>query len=486
MAPAATIAIAPPTGLSAIAPTVPGGKDGAIVGVSTQMEYAPVVEGDTVWLSCAEPVQAGLQAGAYQVRYRQQYTLPPSQSVTVRVPLRVNCVTLQPGGDETEMNFAWYAGVNDPLRCEVQLLPCPEGSEAQFTAAGVRSFTGEAAQGKGGVHSHVSATGLAASTRYAYRLGNGEDFSEPYYFSTRESSQFSAIVVGDPQIGGLGRSAVTTVNWARTLDHALAAFPKVSFILSVGDQVERSGDEDLYTAFFSPPQMAAVPFVPTVGNHDEGYLFSQHFDPPNNSQKYGKSWACGDYWFTYGNTLFMVLNSINRYEDQHDRFMGEAIQQAGPGIQWKIVVFHHSIYSSASHSGGKDILARRADMVPIFDRYGIDLILMGHDHCYTRTYQMEDDRAVSGAERAMLNPAGTMYITLDSAAGSKMYDFRSGDKKYRAVRWQGYVPTYSVLWVGPRSLSITTYETDSHAVVDAYTIMKTPAASPEGDAAGGT
>lgn len=470
----ATFAV--PGGLSATAPTVPGGKDGAILGVNTRMEYAPVTQGEPVWLPCAEPVQSGLRAGAYLVRYSQFVSLPPSQSVTVRVPLRVASVTLQPGSNETEMNFAWYAGVQDPLRCEVQLLPCPEGSEAQFTADGVRSFAGEAAQGKGGVYSHVRVTGLAASTRYAYRLGNGQDFSEPYYFYTRDAARFSAIVVGDPQIGGLGRSAITAQNWARTLSRALDAFPKVSFILSVGDQVERSGDEDLYTAFFSPPQMACVPLAPTVGNHDEGYLFSQHFYPPNNSQKYGKSWASGDYWFTYGNTLFLVLNSVNRYKDQHDSFMGEAIQQAGPGIQWKIVLFHHSIYSSASHSGGKDILARRADMVPIFDRYGIDLVLMGHDHCYTRTYQMKGDRAISGAERAMLNPEGTMYITLNSAAGSKMYEFRSGDKKYRAVRWQGFVPSYSVLWVGPGSLSITTYETDSHAVVDSYTIVKTPAA----------
>lgn len=467
-----------PKGITAVAPTAPGGSDGALLGVSVLMEYMPVGVAGAAWTICTGEAQRGLPAGAYLVRYRRYHAQAPSPYIAVSVPLCVACVTLQPGSNETEMNFAWYAGVHDPLACEVQLLPCPEGTQPRFAGSGARVFTGEAGQGKKAVYNRATVTGLQANTRYAYRLGDGIHFSESNYFVTRDATKFSAIVVGDPQIGGLGRSALTAENWRHTVDRALAAFPKVSFILSVGDHVERSSDEDLYSAFFSAPQLAGLPLAPAVGNHDEGYLFSQHFNPPNNSQKYGKSWASGDYWFTYGNTLFMVLNSINRYEEQHDRFMGEAIQQAGPGIVWKIVMFHHSIYSSGSHSGGKDILARRADMVPIFDRYGIDMVLMGHDHCYTRTYQMDDDRAVSGAERAVLNPKGTVYITLNSAAGSKMYELRPGDKAYRAVHWQGYVPSYSVLWVGPRSLSITTYETESHAVVDAYTIMKTPQAAP--------
>ena len=89
----------------------------------------------------------------------------------------------------------------------------------------------------------------------------------------------------------------------------------------------------------------------------------------------------------YDNTLFMVINSNNRSTAEHKEFMESAIAQ-NPDVRWKTVVFHHSVYSTASHVNDGDIIERREELPPVMSELGIDVVLMGHDHVYTRTYMM--------------------------------------------------------------------------------------------------
>ena len=69
-------------------------------------------------------------------------------------------------------------------------------------------------------------------------------------------------------------------------------------------------------------------------------------------------------------------------------------------------MFHHSIYSSADHSDDLDILERRTALTPIFDNYDIDVVLMGHDHCYTRSFIMKNGAATTDAAQgsSVTNP----------------------------------------------------------------------------------
>ncbi len=56
---------------------------------------------------------------------------------------------------------------------------------------------------------------------------------------------------------------------------------------------------------------------------------------------------------------------------------------AGSGSEWKIVYFHHPIYSSGARHGSD--LGLRAVLEPLFVQYGVSLVLAGHDHFYERT-----------------------------------------------------------------------------------------------------
>ncbi|MGN1183276.1 MAG: metallophosphoesterase, partial [Faecalibacillus sp.] len=67
--------------------------------------------------------------------------------------------------------------------------------------------------------------------------------------------------------------------------------------------------------------------------------------------------------------------------------MQEAIEK-NKDVRWKVVAFHHSIYSVANHAIESDILQRRNELAPVFDELGIDVVLMGHDHVYVRSHIM--------------------------------------------------------------------------------------------------
>jgi len=55
---------------------------------------------------------------------------------------------------------------------------------------------------------------------------------------------------------------------------------------------------------------------------------------------------------------------------------------AASGSDWKIAFFHHPIYSSGGRHGSD--LQLRALLEPLFLKYGVDLVLAGHEHFYER------------------------------------------------------------------------------------------------------
>ena len=180
----------------------------------------------------------------------------------------------------------------------------------------------------------------------------------------------------------------------------------------------------------------------------------------------------------------LVLNSNNRSTAEHEEFIKNTLAKTkdNQDIKWKIVVFHHSIYSSASHASDNDILARRDTLAPMFSQNGIDLVLMGHDHVYTRSMLMDGTTALKDESfdqngnpiHEVTEPKGLTYITANSASGSKYYEFTSnlsGD--YIAVKNQEHTPNITKLDVKDNQLKIVTYRTSDLSVVDDFTINKT-------------
>ncbi len=462
-----------PTGLSGSAPTTLFRHDGVLAGTDAAMEYRPAGDGSARWTPCAGSSVTGLAAGDYEVRYAGKVCFNPGTVATVNVPLYAGDLTLQPGADETEMGFAWYLNARQAKAAVLQVAPASAVTDGSFPAAAARTFTGAVAKVKGFLSNEATATGLEPDTEYVYRVGDGANWSNVFRFSTRDARNYGILFVGDPQVGSGGSMGRDSLGWQTTLGKALTAFPDTSFILSSGDQVEYWSNEKQYAAFFGPAALRSLPLAPTIGNHDDGTLFAYHYALPNETA-YGRSNGGYDYWFVYGNTLFLMLNSNNRSVPTHDAFLREAVAAAGDGIVWKVVVFHHSIYSSAAHSLEDCITFRRDELYPLMDKYGIDVALAGHDHRYTRSYQMLDGKAQNGLESFAVNPEGTVYVTAGSASGSKYYNMQGVDIAYRAVRMEDKEPSYCYVTVGDGALTVTTCLPETGEVFDRYTIVKDP------------
>ena len=404
-------------------------------------------------------------------------------------------ITFAPGKDESQLNFTWYSKSTSDPQVQVALKSDMSGSE--FPVDKSQTFKGEKSDGNDGYTSNkVTVTGLKQATAYVYRVGDGTNWSAVNSCTTKDiSNGFDFLLAGDPQIGAGGDLAKDGAGWLDTLNKATNKFSNFSFIMSVGDQVNNGSElngqsnELEYDEFFKPDELKNMPIAAIPGNH-EGYGVGHitHFNLPNMSDKYGifttnryesdkSSGTTGnDYYYVYGNTLFMMLNSNDINAQDHKAFMQEAIA-ANPNVKWKIAAMHHSIYSSATHETDEDIAARRVTHPEVFEALDIDVVLDGHDHSYTRTYQMSGAKSVDADDAKdgkVTNPEGVLYITADSASGSKYYELQQPDVNnyYEAKKEQDHVPTFSDVSIKNNSFTITTYRTDTMEAIDTYTINK--------------
>jgi len=405
------------------------------------------------------------------------------------------CLNIAPGGTAAELNFAWLT--TESGKAVVQIAPA--AGKSTFPAH-PRTFTGvqfkvTATQFNGddqsvpvGTYSDkVTVTGLSESTGYVYRVGDGKTWSAPTPLSTRTQKEFGFFVVGDPQIGAKATGAKTLdadkAGWIDTVNKATALYPEASFLISLGDEVndynKRETQDAEYLAFFSPAPLKSLPMATINGNHDfqMGEYYGFHYNQPNQSATYGTSFGNdGDYWFTYGNAVFLMLNSNTESVATHDIFLREALAK-NPQARWRIVGLHHSLYSEADHMTDPDVIDRRANYGPVFDRYHIDLVLQGHDHAYTRTFPIRGGKPLTGDvpdAAGTLDPKGIVYVTFNSGSGSKFYDWKDAAAEvYSAVRWQGKVPSFGYIAVAGGKLTLTVYRTDDMTVIDTVALSKT-------------
>ena len=103
-----------------------------------------------------------------------------------------------------------------------------------------------------------------------------------------------------------------------------------------------------------------------------------------------------------------MLNSTGQLEEQTE-YIREKLTNSD--AKWKIVTNHHSVFSPAE---GRDFEYARKVWKPMFEKYGVDLVLNGHDHTYARGHTPVKSQNVN--ESGIFT---TLYVT--SVSGPKQY-----------------------------------------------------------------
>jgi hypothetical protein len=152
-----------------------------------------------------------------------------------------------------------------------------------------------------------------------------------------------------------------------------AAFP-FDFVLMMGDNIYGSESaQDFHKKFsdvYKPLLDNQVKFYATLGNHD--LPLQMNYEPFNmNGKEY--------YRIKKGNVAFYSLNSNYMDKKQVEWLESELTKDTS---DWKVCFFHHPPYSSGSKHGSDKQL--REIVEPIFLKYGVNVVLTGHDHFYER------------------------------------------------------------------------------------------------------
>ena len=214
-------------------------------------------------------------------------------------------------------------------------------------------------------------------------------------------------------------------------------------IISAGDMLEDGKLKNWAKNFFEKiPIIEGIPFGCTQGNNDTGSgLFSSFLalDP-----KY--------YTTEYSNARFIFLDSNSSFNPTGEQIQWfEQVLKENKSL-WTIVVYHHSSFLSTnpdhSHTRYREVLTE------LYEKYGVDLVINGHNHLYDRT--------------APIN--GTVYVTLPTMSShTPKYDVKH-DSPYYAKTVPGFLG-YGMFNVSSNKIKGTIKDLNGK-IIDTFEILK--------------
>ncbi len=315
----------------------------------------------------------------------------------------------------------------------------------------------------------VNFTSLDPGKTYAYRVGSGTDASEWFKFTTASASRdpYTFLYFGDSQMG-------SNSLYSRVIRQAYRSVPDARLMLFPGDLVDGGTGSLLQDNEWGAWHEAAgfinaeIPVMPTPGNHE-------YYNPGDrNRRELNRYWRPGftlpengpagleetAYSIDYQGVRFIIVNSdeMMRNEEfavRQTQWVDELLQN-NP-CKWTVMAFHHPLFSTSARRDNKVV---RESLKPLIDKYGVDLVLNGHDHTYARGSVMPDGEEKKGKR------TGTVYVV--SVSGSKQY-------QQDAAPWWDLGLTYTQTWqaitVDGNELEYRAYDA-SGAIVDQFTLKK--------------
>ena len=267
-------------------------------------------------------------------------------------------------------------------------------------------------------------SGLEPGQTYGYRIRDGKKATAWMSLKAFAGNTFKALVFPDSQSADYSA-------WKATAQPAWQRNQDAQFFVNMGDLVDNGQDASQWNAWFDvvEPMAEKIPMATTVGNHEtydlnwkvrrpEAYMKLFNL-PQNGYAQYPNRF----YSFTVGDVHFVVLDTVfSEMKDLEPNLEQDEIQWFRKDMEqnrqkWNIVVMHKDplryAFNPATGRTGRDEGIEQEGKVwmPLFDEYGIDLVLSAHLHTYRNRGHIRDFRH---------NPDGPLYI-LTGVAGDVRY-----------------------------------------------------------------
>ncbi len=306
----------------------------------------------------------------------------------------------------------------------------------------------------------VHLCGLAPGRKWFYRVGGGPDGFEKW----SPVSSFFTVPDGKTMTVGVSGDARDHVEiWQLVQQRMREAKP--AFQLFSGDLVSIGAYSSLWNTWLdaAEPTLSQQMILFAAGNHEN--LHARYFANvalPGDGL-YQESFAS----FDAGSAHFVVIDDQPIATDLGsdrarairaflDKDLAKVARTETPFV---VVVHHRGLYSTSSHAGDSDLAQARSVLAPVYRRFGVDLVITGHDHEYERTVPIRPGDDPAGLPVA--DPEGTTYV-ICAGAGAPPYGYGSGVVPYRAAAAgfdapTGRVGVYCMLSLEEKKMSLTAY-----------------------------
>ncbi len=241
-------------------------------------------------------------------------------------------------------------------------------------------------------------TDLKPGITYQYQLSTPTHTSRTYEFMTDDG--------GDAFEFGWFGDVHSDPDWGKLVQKGDSLFPNIRFYIQSGDNVNTGLFRDDWdkTIGYSGDVFRSKPYMATPGNHD-----AQEGLPPTRYLEYLKYPHNGPagkqpgltYTFTYGNTQFFMMDCVSIPVEEQADWLEQELKDSD--ATFKIAAFHFSPFTP--HEDYSDI---KESWVPLFEKYGLDLVLTGHFHYYQRTKAYGADLNETGTPTYIMS-VGTTY-----------------------------------------------------------------------------
>ncbi len=332
------------------------------------------------------------------------------------------------------------AAVHHPLAADAQVIVQPyitwmdqtratiqwetavaSSSMVEFGLTGSYGQTASSA-GLSTVHK-VVVNNLTKDTPYYYRAastaGGTTAYSSPYTFRTGvdRSTPFRFAFMADTRRDSGSPIPLHTQDVANAIYARNPNFTINAGDVTMGNDVLTIADtrQEYRTQLFgtSTQLMATKPYFIAIGDHERRGAGSDQVFSENFSGYESPYWQHTYYTYTYGNARFINLDTTIT----SDHAAGVEVPGIGVGSaqynwlvstlqnntsDWTFVSYHYGTYQSADRFLARD-LEMRATLGPVFDQYGVDMVLTGHAHAYERSVPIEHD--------VRNDATGTIYVT---------------------------------------------------------------------------
>ena len=260
-----------------------------------------------------------------------------------------------------------------------------------------------------------------------------------------ESNAFSFAVIGDTEARPHINDRISKLVWDE----------RPNFAIIVGDLTDGGKEphkfEWNYEYFAGMTQLTSrIPVFPVPGNGEgDLYWYNRYHKLPDPE---------GYYSFRYGNAEFFMLNSNEKEEfapgGAQYQWLEKKLKQSD--AVWKFVAHHHAPYSADEDDYGNswegasvlgDLAVRK--IVPLYERYGVDMVFFGHLHTYQRTLPIKN--------HLLDEHNGVIYVQ-GGGGGGNLEDFAPSRAWFSAKTYRGH--HYCTVSIHGRSLDFKMYDSE--------------------------